>query len=49
MYVLLGSAYQNTKQAEKALKLYEEYLRVFPECNLADDVRKLINTIKRSL
>jgi CheY-like chemotaxis protein len=49
VYVLLGSAYQNTKQAEKALKLYEEYLRVFPEGNLADDVRKLINTIKRSL
>jgi|GEM_PF-1849731 len=49
VYVLLGSAYQNTRQAEKALKLYEEYLRVFPEGNLADDVRKLINTIKRSL
>ena len=49
VYVLLGSAYQNTKQAEKALKLYEEYLRVFPEGNLSGDVRKLINTIKRSL
>jgi CheY-like chemotaxis protein/tetratricopeptide (TPR) repeat protein len=49
VYVLLGSAYQNTKQSEKALKLYEEYLRVFPEGNLSGDVRKLVNTLKRSL
>jgi len=46
LYVLLGSAYQGIKKKQRALELYEQYLRVYPEGNQARDVRNLIGNLR---
>ena len=42
LFVLLGSAYQGVENKKRALELYKQYLRVYPEGNQARDVRNLI-------
>jgi DNA-binding response OmpR family regulator len=46
LYVLLGSAYQGLNKKERALELYEQYLREYPEGNQARDVRNLIGYLR---
>lgn len=46
LYVLLGSAYQGLNKKQRALELYEQYLRFYPEGNQARDVRNLIGNLR---
>lgn len=46
LYVLLGSAYQGLKNKQRALELYEQYLRNYPNGNQARDVRNLIGNLR---
>lgn len=46
-YVFLGSAYQNLKQAKSAIKPYEDYLRLNPDGKHANEIRNLLEQIRR--
>mgnify|MGYP000710269023 CR=1 FL=1 len=46
LYVLLGSAYQGLDKKQQALKLYQQYIRDYPEGNQARDVRNLIENLR---
>ena len=46
LYVLLGSAYQELKKTNQAKKLYEQYIREYPEGNQARDVRNLLEYLR---
>jgi tetratricopeptide (TPR) repeat protein len=49
IYQLLGDSYERAKMYKEAVKVYEEFLRVFPDANEATAVRSFITQIQKQL
>jgi len=49
IYQFLGLAYEKMKKFDEAIKVYEEFLRVFPDSNEASAVESFIVQIKKQM
>ncbi|MGI8789064.1 MAG: tetratricopeptide repeat protein [Pyrinomonadaceae bacterium] len=49
IYQFLGLAYENMKKYDEAIKVYEQFLREFPDANEATTVRSFITQLKKQM
>ncbi|MDQ6786178.1 MAG: tetratricopeptide repeat protein [Acidobacteriota bacterium] len=49
IYQLLGDSYERAKMYSEAVKVYEKFLRVFPDASEADAVRSFIVQLKKRM
>jgi tetratricopeptide (TPR) repeat protein len=49
VYQLLGDSYERAKMLTEAIKVYEEFLRVFPDADEASIVRSFITQIQKQM
>ena len=49
LYQFLGMAYEKMKKYDEAIRVYEEFLRVFPESNEATAVQSFIVQLKKEM
>ncbi len=49
IYQKLGQIYEKTNQNAQAIKMYEEFLRIFPESDEADAIRSFIVQLKKKM